>query len=312
MAGQKPLIAINMDYKAPRNNTSPVSYLFSGYYDSVMKAGGIPVIIPPYTDEEDLDRILGMVDGVIMVGGGDLDPRNDGYMLHPSVRPMAQRRENFDRMLIAKVYERRLPFFGIGAGMQLLNVTLGGTLFLHIAEDLGSALPHYEPDDPWHRHALAVEPGSLLDRVYGDNAILVNSMHHMAIDDVADGFLATAKCPDSVIEGIESIRDDWFAFGTQFHPEAPSATVLDLRIFGEFIVGVIERSEKPLVARFVDETATPAPESTKTKPKKRSAKVKVFVGVSEKKTQGKKTLKNAPVFADDLPLLAQLGKKRSA
>ncbi len=257
MAGQKPLIAINADFRVGRDATPSVTYLFSGYYDSVLRAGGIPIVIPPYQNPEDLDRILEMVDGVIMTGGADLDPRNDGYMLHPTVHPMAQRREAFDRLLIKKVYERRLPFFGIGAGMQLLNVAMGGTLFLHIREDVNEALPHRDMDDPYHRHALIVEKGSLLDRVYGDNAILVNSMHHMAVDDVADGFLATAKCPDSVIEAIESIRDDWFAFGTQFHPEAPSATVLDLRIFGEFIAGVIKRSSKALDACFADEVITP-------------------------------------------------------
>ncbi|MBQ3453604.1 MAG: gamma-glutamyl-gamma-aminobutyrate hydrolase family protein, partial [Thermoguttaceae bacterium] len=199
MAGQKPLIAINMDFKVGRNAAPSIGYLFSGYYDSIMKAGGIPVAIPPYVDDADLDRVLDLVDGVVMIGGGDIDPRNDGYMLHPSIRLMAPRREDFDRRLIKKVYERRMPFFGIGAGMQLLNVTMGGTLFLHIAEDIGTALPHYEPDDPWHRHALVIEPGSLLDRVYGDNAVLVNSIHHMAVDDVAEGFLVTAKCPDSVV-----------------------------------------------------------------------------------------------------------------
>lgn len=299
MAGQKPLIAINADFKAGRDASPSVSYLFSGYYDSILKAGGIPVILPPYQNEEDIDQILEMVDGVVMTGGADLDPRRDGYMLHPSVRPMTQRRENFDRTLIRKVYERRLPFFGIGAGMQLLNVTLGGTLFLHIAEDINSALPHRDPDDPYHRHALVVESGSLLDRVYGDNAILVNSMHHMAIDDVADGFLVTAKCPDSVIEAIEYIRDDWFAFGTQFHPEATSATVLDLRIFGEFIAGVIRESSKSLDACFENEVVQPSVKESKPTVKERAKKKMAgLFPVDEKKPRSKKSSKKTPVFVE--------------
>lgn len=272
MAGQKPIIAVNADYRAGRESGSSVSYLFAGYFDSIIKAGGIPIILPPYRSEEDLDQILNMVDGVMMTGGADLDPRRDGYMLHPSIHPMAPRRESFDRILIRKVYERRIPFFGIGAGMQLLNVALGGTLFLHIAEDLPTALPHRDPHDPYHRHLLLVEPDSLLDRVYGDNAILVNSMHHMAIDDVADGFLATAKCPDSVIEAIEYIRDDWFAFGTQFHPEATSATVLDLRIFGEFLAGVARFSSKSFDICFADESVQPIQKPARKTPKERIRK----------------------------------------
>jgi len=310
MAGQKPLIALNMDFRAGRNGAPSTSYLFSGYYDSVIKAGGIPVVVPPYTEEEDLDRILDMVDGVIMIGGGDIDPRNDGYMLHPTIHLMSPRREQFDRMLIQKVYERRMPFFGIGAGMQLLNVSRGGTLFLHIAEDLSQALPHYEPDDPWHRHALTVEPGSLLDRVYGDNAVLVNSMHHMAVDDVADGFLATAKCPDSVIEAIESIQDDWFAFGTQFHPEAHSATVLDLRIFGEFVAGIIKRSKKELAVRFVDEIAAPSPEPVKPKTPKKKEKLTIFDG--EETAPVKKRPKKTPVFAEAFAVPMKSSRKRAA
>jgi putative glutamine amidotransferase len=77
-----------------------------------------------------------------------------------------------------------------------------------------------------------------MERVYGDGEIRVNSMHHMAVDDVASGFRVTARCPDGVVEAIESERPDWFAFGTQFHPEADSASALDGRIFEEFIDGV--------------------------------------------------------------------------
>jgi len=99
--------------------------------------------------------------------------------------------------------------------------------------------------DRGHRHALEVVPGSLMERVYGEGEIRVNSMHHMAVDEVAPGFAATARCPDGIIEAIEYIGDDWFAFGTQFHPEADSATALDLRVFEEFLVG-IERHRHPM------------------------------------------------------------------
>ncbi|MDO4585906.1 MAG: gamma-glutamyl-gamma-aminobutyrate hydrolase family protein [Planctomycetia bacterium] len=246
----KPLIGINADFKPSQKTSAPaISFLFSGYYDSVLKAGGVPIIIPPYQEVSEIDQVLDLLDGIIMVGGADLDPRNDGFMLHPSIRLMAERREQFDRALFARVYERRLPFFGIGAGMQLMNVALGGTLFLHIPEDLNKALPHRDAMDPFHRHSLIVEKNSLFDHVYGDNEIRVNSIHHMAIDDVAPGFLATAKCPDFVIEGIESISDDWFAFGTQFHPEAASATALDQKIFHEFIRGILKQKTKKSVAQ---------------------------------------------------------------
>jgi len=233
----KPLIGLNADYRAAKKDAPAFSYVCSGYYDSVKEAGGVPVILPPVDNDVDLNRLLDLLDGLVLVGGADLDPRRDGYMLHPSVRPLDTRREEFDRRLMRSVAKRRMPIFGIGVGLQLLNVIQGGTLLLHIPEDLPKALPHKDPLDPAHRHGLEVVPGSLMERVYGDGEIRVNSVHHMAIDDVAPGFRVTARCPDGVIEAIESTTD-WQAFGTQFHPEADSASALDLRIFEEFITGI--------------------------------------------------------------------------
>ncbi len=235
---KKPLIGLNADFRSARKDSPAFSFLCSGYYDSLSQMGGVPVVIPPLRSEDDIQQVLDALDGVVMIGGFDLDPRRDGYMLHPSVRPLEERREDFDRKLMDLVADRRMPFFGIGVGMQLLNVSQGGNLFLHLPEDVPRALPHLDAMDRSHRHALVVEPGSLMERVYGDGEIRVNSMHHMAIDDVAPGFRVTARCPDGVVEAIESVMEEWFAFGTQFHPECQSASALDIRIFEEFIVGI--------------------------------------------------------------------------
>jgi putative glutamine amidotransferase len=234
----KPLIGLNADYRSARKDAPAFSYVCAGYYDALVKAGAIPIVIPPLTERDDLEQVLNTLDGVVLIGGADLDPRRDGFMLHPSVRPLDSRREEFDRTLIGMVAQRRMPVFGIGTGMQLLNVSQGGNLFLHIPEDLAKAIPHMDSMDPSHRHALVVEQGSLMERVYGEGEIRVNSMHHMAIDEVAPGFSVTARCPDGVVEAIESVMDDWFAFGTQFHPESHSASALDLRIFEEFVAGI--------------------------------------------------------------------------
>ena len=173
-----------------------------------------------------------------MIGGADLDPRRDGFMLHPAVRTMDKQREVFDRKLMMAIAEQKLPVFGIGVGMQLLNVTMGGNLFLHIPEDVPAAIPHKDPQDPGHRHSLDVAPGSLMERVYGDGEIRVSSRHHMAIDEVASGFTVTARCPDGVIEAIESEISGWLAIGTQFHPENDAASALDVRVFEEFLEGI--------------------------------------------------------------------------
>lgn len=240
----KPIIGLNAELKPAEKDRHAITYISSGYYDSILRAGGVPVILPPFQDEADLVQVLDLVDGFVLVGGPDLDPRRDGFALHPSVKMMSQRREDFDRLLIQSLADRRIPTFGIGAGMQLLNVAMGGNLFLHIPEDCPSALRHFDPIDAAHRHTLSIAAGSLMERVYGDGEIRVNSMHHMAIDELAPGFTVTARCPDGIIEAIESRRSDWFAMGTQFHPESTSATALDIRVFEEFLASVISESPR--------------------------------------------------------------------
>lgn len=239
---RKPLVGLNADYRPSRKEGPALTYLAAGYYNAVQAAGGVPVILPPMDDEDDLSRVLDTLDAFVLVGGADLDPRRDGYQLHSSVRLMDGRREDFDRLLMKQIAERRMPVLGIGAGLQLLNIAQGGTLFLHLPEEMPSAIPHRDPQDPEHRHSLTVVFGTLMERIFGDGEIRVNSMHHQAIDDVAPGFQVSARCPDGVIEAIESTQEDWWAIGTQFHPEAESASALDVRIFEEFLDGVRERS----------------------------------------------------------------------
>jgi len=255
----KPLIGLNADYRASKKDAPAFSFLQSGYYDAILRAGGIPVILPPYEDAEDLERVLKMLDGVVLSGGADLDPRRDGFMLHPSIRTLDSRREVFDRLLMNMVAAMKIPVLAIGVGMQLLNVSQGGNLMFHIPEDMPKALPHKDPIDPNHRHALEVMSGTLMERVYGEGEIRVNSMHHMAVDEVAPGFMITARCPDGITECIESIKNDWFAVGVQFHPESESASALDLRIFEEFILAAggevagIEgdESDEPILLQMV-------------------------------------------------------------
>ena len=99
----KPLIGINTDYRGSRKEHAALSFVAAGYYDGITAAGGIPVILPPLASEDDIVRLLDLLDGVVLVGGADLDPRRDGWMPHPAVRPMDARREDFDRLLAKHV-----------------------------------------------------------------------------------------------------------------------------------------------------------------------------------------------------------------
>jgi len=244
----KPLVGINTDFRKGQGKQPSHSVVTAGYFDRIARAGGIPVLVPPLESELDLEQLLNTLDAFVLIGGNDYDPRRDGYMVHPSMKLMDPRRETFDRILVDAISRRRMPLLAIGAGLQLLNVTHKGNLFYNIPDDLPEALPHRDSHDNAHRHGLVVEPGSLMDKVYGDGEIRVNSRHHIAIDEVAAGFRVTARCGDGVVEAIESAEEDWFVIGTQFHPESDAASALDLRIFELFLEGILEQRSAGVVS----------------------------------------------------------------
>ena len=126
---KKPLIGLNAEFRNSKKDSPAFSFVAAGYYDSILAVGGMPVILPPLLEADDMNRVLDTLDGFVLVGGNDLDPRNDGFMMHPSVRAMDPRREESDRLLMKLISKRRLPVFGIGSGMQLINVSQGGNLF---------------------------------------------------------------------------------------------------------------------------------------------------------------------------------------
>lgn len=234
----KPIVAINADFRPPKQESFPFSWIHSGYYDSVIAAGGIPLVIPPLADDDDLCRLLEQVDGVVLTGCKlDLDPVRMGLDKHPASRPMPARREDFDRRLAKLAYERRIPTLAIGGGMQTLNVVCGGTLFQHVAEDILKPMHHRDPVEECLRHLIEIVPGSRLDEVYGPGEIRVNSDHHMAVNHLASVFRVSATSPDGVIEAYESNNDDWFCMGVQFHPECHTASALDLQVFEALIDG---------------------------------------------------------------------------
>ena len=115
----KPLIGLNADFRTAQGNQPSFSVVTAGYFDCITRSGGIPVVVPPLSSEEDISSLLERLDGLVMIGGADLDPRRDGFMRHPTVRLMDPRREEFDRKLMLLATERKMPLFGIGVGMQL-------------------------------------------------------------------------------------------------------------------------------------------------------------------------------------------------
>jgi putative glutamine amidotransferase len=239
----RPLIGINADFIAGSKKTNAHARLNAGYFDSIFSAGGLPIIFPPLGKEPELKSLLHQVDGMILSGGLDLDPRRQQQQTHASIQPMAERRELNDRMLLRLIIDRQMPLLAIGVGMQQLNAACGGSLFLHLPHDLPRALPHRDPFGETHRHAVLLQPQSRLEEIYGGGEILVNSDHHQAVRQVGANLRVAAKAPDGVIEAIEAEDPNWFCIGVQWHPESETASALDMQLFECFLQASVRQSE---------------------------------------------------------------------
>ncbi len=144
----KPLIGLNADYRSARKDSPAFSYICAGYYDSLVKAGAIPLILPPLAEEKDLNRVLDLLDGVVLVGGADLDPRRDGFMVHPSVRMLDSRREDYDRMLMRLAARPPSARDGCGRRDAVVECLPGGQPFLASARRSAQSPAH---SDRWTR-----------------------------------------------------------------------------------------------------------------------------------------------------------------
>ena len=236
MNSPKPLIGITGDFRPERYNGEALSWFNTGYYDSVIGAGGLPILMPPYDTEEDIRQILDGLGGIVLAGCNlDLEPVRMGLRLNPSVRTMPRRREDFDRMVAEMAIEMRIPVLAVGSGMQLVNVLCGGSVHTHIPEDVPRALHHRDTVEKNLRHVLEIVPGTKMDAIYGPGEVRVNSHHHMAVNELAGRFRVSATCPDGIIEAYESVSHDWYCMGVQWHPESATASALDIQIFESFI-----------------------------------------------------------------------------
>jgi putative glutamine amidotransferase len=244
----RPLIGINADFLAASKRNRAVARLHTGYFDAVTTAGGLPIILPPLGTKDEIESYLDRLDGFVLSGGLDMDPRRLGRQTHQALKPMAVRREENDQILVKQLIERRLPTLGIGLGMQQVNVALGGNLFLHLPEDMPRSMPHLDPMGGAHRHLVFLEPNTLLEEIYGGGELRVNSSHHQAIREVAEGLRIGAKAPDGVIEAVESEDAGWFFVGVQWHPESETASALDQQLFECFIQACLRQHEPLRIA----------------------------------------------------------------
>jgi putative glutamine amidotransferase len=196
--------------------------LNEAYVQAMRGAGLTPVIVPPLSPDE-LEPIVAVARGVVLTGGEDVDPTEYGASNAGSHEPHHDR-DKFELALVRLARERNLPTLAICRGIQVVNVALGGTLVQDIPTECPSTINHDQHEQRTLRvHDVYVEAGSKLANAVGATKIVVNSSHHQAVANVADGLAVTARSPDGIIEGVEWQGDFWWMLGVQWHPEELAA-----------------------------------------------------------------------------------------
>lgn len=213
-AQNRPLIGITTGY------SSGVSSVGRSYGDAVLRAGGIPVLLPPVPDQAAADKVLGAIDGVIFTGGEDIDPVRYGEKVYNGTVEVNGPRDTLDFLYARAACDRKMPVLGICRGAQLLCVALGGTLYQDLPAQKPGQVVHMQKEHatvPTHKIVLA--RNSRLHQLMKTDTLEVNSFHHQAAKDLPEGVRASALSEDGVVEGFEDLADGRFLLAVQFHPE---------------------------------------------------------------------------------------------
>jgi putative glutamine amidotransferase len=193
------------------------------YTNAIEECGGEPRLfaaleksIPKHLAS--IPEYLAEIDGLLLPGGGDIDPCHFFQARHHAVKGVSRSRDALEIRLFQEALEADLPIFGICRGIQVMSVAMGGNLYQDVPSQFPQALRHKKVDEEDSRHEIEIEPGSLLSELTGARVAEVNSAHHQAVNEVGKGFVVTARAKDEIIETIENPSRE-FVLGVQYHPE---------------------------------------------------------------------------------------------
>lgn len=221
-AQKRPLIGCTT-YRKTADQNPPIEIfgLMPAYVEAVVAAGGIPILIPLGLSDDDLQAIFERVDGLLLPGGGDIDPGFYQGELHESLWGIDRDRDRVEFFMARRAVTQQKPLLAICRGHQVFNVALGGTLWVDVSSQMPDAIKH----DNFGRyprnhiaHNVRLHPGSNLSNCLSGEQVGVNSLHHQGIRDLAPELTAVAVAPDGLVEGVEVVGHP-FAVGVQWHPE---------------------------------------------------------------------------------------------
>jgi putative glutamine amidotransferase len=212
----------------------------AAYLEALHRAGAVgAVLMPEALARETASARLERFDGLLLVGGGDVDPARYGQEARPEVANVNPARDSFEIPLVQAAIDAALPTLAICRGAQVLNVALGGTLHQHIS-DREDLLAHRSAEGDGLLHAVRVQPGSRVAKAMQAERCDTFSHHHQAIDRLGAGLLPVAWADDGLLEGVE--REEGWVIGLQWHAEATAAAdPLQQAIFDAFVAEAAAR-----------------------------------------------------------------------
>lgn len=221
---QSPIIAIPCRYDvddvqgARQYNVQRISYV-----NAIAQAGGAPFLIPVGLPDDTLRTLFNRADGILLTGGGDIDPALYHHPLHPKTSEIQVDRDHLEITLVQWAVAQKKPLLGICRGIQIMAVAVGGTMVQDIAAELPHAGRHDYHNEPEHprdylAHTVTIDSASRLFDILAAEEIMVNSMHHQAIQSLPEPYLTIARASDGIIEAIDLPGHPFFC-GVQWHPE---------------------------------------------------------------------------------------------
>ena len=192
------------------------------YPDALLRAGTLPVLLPLTNNQEALEEALHRVDGLLLTGGADIEPKWYGEETLPLCGEVAPLRDEMEFYLCRRALEMDLPLLGICRGFEVLNCVLGGKLYQDVAAQYRDTLKHPCYDTPRDQvHAVTTAEGTKLRQITGMEEMRVNSRHHQGVKTLGRGLIVSARAEDGLIEGVE-LPGKRFAVAVQWHPESLS------------------------------------------------------------------------------------------
>lgn len=233
---KKPVIGITT-HRHKNESGHPQILIAEDYLTAVSNAGGTPLLIPLGLDEVQLSGIFALLDGLLLTGGGDIDPQSYGVQTQAQLMFVDRDRDRVELQIAQEAIHAGLPFLGICRGHQVINVALGGTLYPDIGDEIPNALQHRFSGE-WPRdhlaHSINIDPHNCLAKILGADQMKVNSIHHQAICDLAPGLVETAHAPDGIIEST-TLPEHPFGLTVQWHPEKLQAYEPMRALFRAFV-----------------------------------------------------------------------------